>query len=268
MREKIFALLMMATVLLNKLNAQNNAGDIAKTRVNSYTGENTTIIDGKFITIKDAGGFEFRAFAAGPEDSKVGILLIHDFFGITPATKEAVERFGALGYLTVAVDLYKGRSATTNDSAASLLHLKDSAETIHILKTGINYLKKPGRKLAAVGFSAGGVDAMNATLLEPQLFSATIIVYGGGYDKIGQSRLNKLNNPVLAITGSLDAWPLQAGMDFLANEKDKSFEFFVYPRADHGYAQPLFNAGKNYNAEATRITWVLMEDFILQNTMK
>ncbi len=124
MRKKIFALLMMVTVLLNKLNAQNNVGDIAKTRVNSYAGENTTIIDGKFITIKDAGGFEFRAFAAGPEDSKVGILLIHDFFGITPATKEAVERFGALGYLTVAVDLYKGRSATTNDSAASLLQIE------------------------------------------------------------------------------------------------------------------------------------------------
>ncbi len=266
--KKIFALLIIVTVLLGSLYAQNGVGGVAHTTVNSFAGENTTVTNGKFIAIQDAGGIESRAFVAGPEDSKVGILFIHDFFGITPAAKEAVEQFGALGYRTIAVDLYKGRSATTNDAAASLMQSKDSAETVHILKAGINYLRKPGRKLAAVGFSAGGVDAMNATLLEPEIFSATIIVYGGGYDKIEQSKLDKLNNPVLAITGSLDGWPLQAGINFLANEKNKSFEFFVYPQADHGYAQPLFNGGRNYNAEATRITWMLMKDFIFKNTMK
>jgi dienelactone hydrolase len=57
---------------------------------------------------------------------------------------------------------------------------KDSAETVNILRAGINWLKRPDRNLAAIGFSAGGIDAMNATLMEPELFTATIIVYGGG----------------------------------------------------------------------------------------
>jgi dienelactone hydrolase len=112
--------------------------------------------------------------------------------------------------------------------------------------------------LAAIGFSAGGIDAMNATLMEPELFKATIIVYGGNYDKIDKSRLAKLHNPVLTITGSLDKWPMQAALNFLENEKDKSLELHVYPRADHGYAQPLFNEGKNYNAHfimALRFCW-------------
>jgi dienelactone hydrolase len=39
-------------------------------------------------------------------------------------------------------------------------------------------------------------------------------------------------------------------------------EIFVYPGADHGYAQPLFNEGKNYNPEAVRTTWILVEDFL------
>ena len=198
----------------------------------------------------------------------MGILFVHDYFGITVSAKESVEHLGALGYRTIAVDLYNGRSATTNDSAESLMHSKDSIETVTILRAGIDWLKRPGVGLAAVGFSAGGIDAMNATLMEPELFSATIIVYGGGYDKIEQSRLDHLKNPVLAITGSLDSWPLQAGLNFLANEKSKSFEFFVYPQADHGFAQPLFNGGRNYTADATRITWVLMKDFLLQNAGK
>ena len=223
---------------------------------------------GEFINIEGSNGNKYRAFTAGPADAKLGILFVHDYFGITDAVKESVERLGALGYRALAVDLYKGRSATTNDSANSLMKSKDSTETALILQAGIDNLKKPGRNLVAIGFSAGGIDAMNATLMEPDLFTATIIVYGGGYDRIQQSRLDKLKNPVLAITGSLDNWPLQAGINFLANEKNKSFEFFVYPQADHGYAQPLFNGGRNYNAEATGITWKLMEEFILQHAMK
>ncbi len=219
----------------------------------------------EYIHIKGNNGKSYRAFVAGTSEANLGILFVHDFFGITDATRQSVERLGALGYRTVAIDLYNGKSALTNDSASSLMKSKDSVETVAILQAGLDYLKKPGRKLVAIGFSAGGIDAMNATLMEPELFVSTIIVYGGGYDKIEQSRLDKLHNPVLAITGSLDEWPLQAGLHFLATEKNKSFEFFVYPRADHGYAQPLFNAGRNYNAEATKVTWTLIEEFILRN---
>src|SRR5207244_12454637 len=109
---------------------------------------------------------------------------IHDYFGITPATKESVERLGALGYRTIAVDLYNGKSATTNDSAQALMQTKDRLGTDRILKGGIDYLKRPGRKLATIGFSAGGLDAMNANLMDPESFNATVIIYGGGYDKI------------------------------------------------------------------------------------
>ena len=42
----------------------------------------------------------------------------------------------------------------------------------------------------------------------------------------------------------------------------RSYELFIYPGADHGYAQPFFNGGRNYNAEAVRATWVLVDDFL------
>lgn len=220
---------------------------------------------GQFINIQDGNGTKTRVFAAGPENARAAILFIHDFFGITDAVKQSVERLGELGYRTIAVDLYKGKSATTNDSAAVLMQAKNRNETDRILQCAIEYLKHPGRKIASIGFSAGGIDAMNANLMAPELFSATVIVYGGDYDKIDKEKLDKLESPVLAITGSLDEWPLQAALNFLTNEKSKLFEMHVYPRAGHGYAQPLFSGGKNYNAEATRVTWMLMEDFLARN---
>jgi carboxymethylenebutenolidase len=252
----------LAIICLSNLEAQKISSPDDIVVDNSNLAKNAVFNNDKFITIKGSDGTIDRAYIAGPEDAKAGILFVHDYFGISDAAKESVERLAALGYRVIAVDLYKGRSATTNDSAVLLMKAKDSSETSHILAAGIDYLKKPGRKLAAVGFSAGGVDAMKATLMEPELFSATVIVYGGDYDKIEKSRLDKLKTPVLAITGSLDNWPLQAALNFLKNENEKLLELYVYPGADHGYAQPLFNGGKNYNAEATRVTWMLMTDFL------
>ena len=240
MRNKFFISLLLFITSLGTLHAQN----------------------GKFVNIRDSAGFEFRAYVAGPEDSKAGILLVHDFFGISPATKEAVERLGALGYRTVAVDLYKGKSATSNDSAGVLMKAKDRKETDRILRGGIDWLKRPGRKLVSIGFSAGGIDAMNANLMDPESFFGTVIVYGGDFDKIEKPRIEKLRSPVFAITGALDEWPVQAALHFLTDEKDKSFELYIYPGASHGYAQPYFLNGKNYNADATRITWILLEDFL------
>lgn len=265
MNKKMLVLSVLVIICLNNLKAQKINSSADAVTKNSNPIKNEVFKKGEFITIKGSDGTICKVYAAGPEDAKAGILFVHDYFGISNAAKESVERLGAWGYRTIAVDLYKGKSATTNDSATTLMKAKDSAETAHILRTGIDYLKKPGRKLAAIGFSAGGIDAMNATLMEPELFSATIITYGGDYDKIDKSRLAKLKTPVLAITGSLDTWPLQAAINFLTNEKDKLLELYVYPGADHGYAQPLFNGGKNYNAEATRVTWMLMKDFLLRH---
>jgi len=207
----------------------------------------------------------YRGYVAGPEDAKSGVLFIHDFFGFSNAMEEAVQRLGKMGYRTLAVDLYNGQSATTNEAATELMQMKNNDETIKILKTGIDYLNRRGRKLGAIGFSAGGIEAMKATLMEPGLFGATIIVYGGNYDKIERADIDKLRNPVLSITGTADDWAVNASLNFFVNNKDKSFEMYFYPNGKHGYAQPLFLKGKNYDKEATRITWMLIEDFLKRN---
>ena len=254
----IFTLITMCSAMTNAQNQFSSSGPIAPSKAMMKE-------KGRFITIAAANGNTYKVFAAGPENAKSAIVFVHDYFGISNAAKRSVERLGTLGYRTIAVDLYKGKSAITNDAAVALMNAKDANETKQILQSAIEYLKRPGRKLASVGFSAGGIDAMNANLIAPELFNATAIVYGGGYDKIGSQEINKIKSPLLAITGGLDNWPLEAALSFLQNHKDKSFELYVYPGAEHGYAQPLFNSGKNYNAEATRVTWWLLKDFLARN---
>ena len=219
---------------------------------------------GSFVTLKQADGSEFRAFVAGPADAKAAVLIVHDYFGISDATKQSVEHLGALGYRSVAVDLYGGKSASTHEEAVKLMQSLDRKATDKILQAGLDYLKQPGRKVATIGFSMGGQESLNANLNDPEAVSATVMIYGSGFDKIDARRLERLKSPVLVITGGEDAGATQAAINFLASMKEakRPYELLVYPGADHGYAQPLFNEGKNYNPDAVRTTWVLIEDFL------
>lgn len=39
-------------------------------------------------------------------------------------------------------------------------------------------------------------------------------------------------------------------------------EVYVYPGADHAFAQPLFNGGRTYDAAAADVAWRLTENFL------
>ena len=220
--------------------------------------------NGRFIVIQQTRSGDVRAFVAGPESARAAVLVVHDYFGISTATQKSVEHLGALGYRALAVDLYGGRSATNHEEALKLMRGLDRANTDTILQAGLNYLKRPGRKLATIGFSMGGIEALNANLNDPDDVSATVMIYGSGYDTIELARLQRIRGAVLVITGSEDAGAADAGVHFLSVMKQakRSYELVVYPDVDHGYAQPLFNEGKNYNADAVHATWVVVDDFL------
>jgi carboxymethylenebutenolidase len=175
-----------------------------------------------------------------------------------------VKRLGAFGYRAAAVDLYGGKSATTHEEAVKLVQSLDRETTDKILQAGIDYLKRPGRKLATMGFSMGAEESLNANLNDPEAVSATVMIYGSGFDKIDTKRLERLKSSVLVITGAEDSDAAKAAINFLSSMKEarRPYEMLIYPGADHGYAQPLFNEGKNYNPEAVRTTWVVVEDFL------
>ena len=219
---------------------------------------------GNFTALKTNDGGEVHAYVAGPTNASAGVLVVHDYMGISEAAKRAVEHFAALGYRAVAIDLYGGKSATTREEAVKLVQSLDRKTTDRNLQAGLHALKATGRKLATVGFSMGGIESLNANLNDPEAVSATVIIYGFGFDKIENARLEKLKSPLFVITGSEDAGAVDAAVNFLPKMKEvkRLCGLFVYPGVDHGYAQPLFNEGKNYKAEAVRATWVVVDDFL------
>jgi len=102
---------------------------------------------GSFVTLKPGRGGEFRAFVAGPPNAKAAVLFVHDYFGISDATQQPVKHLGTLGYRSLAVDLYAGKSATNREEAVKLMQSLDRKATDKILQGGLDYLKQPGGRI-------------------------------------------------------------------------------------------------------------------------
>jgi carboxymethylenebutenolidase len=110
------------------------------TLVANAIGESNTSVGviGEFILLNQNDGCELRAFVAGPVDAEAGVLVVHDYFGISDATKQSVEHLGALGYRTIAVDLYGGKSATRHEEAVKLMQAVDQKAAGKILQAGLD----------------------------------------------------------------------------------------------------------------------------------
>ncbi|MEN8144597.1 MAG: dienelactone hydrolase family protein [Gemmatimonadota bacterium] len=257
------------------------AGLVAALLASSLSGENqgqkfgvavasaaTAAQEAELVALRSGNGTENQAYVKRPEAGAVrgGVLIVHDWFGVTDATHDAAKRLSELGYVTLVVDLYDGQSGSTHAEAFALMKALDAETAQEVIRDGLRYLAdlgSPGRKLAVLGFSAGTVHALEAVLRDPEAVSATVLVYGDA--ESDPARLSALASPVLFIMGSKD--DPDGAFRFLKSmeEAERLAEVFIYPGARHAFAQPLFNDGKNLDPTATRVSWMLMADFLARH---
>jgi len=206
-------------------------------------------------------GEKFTIFENGPTKSNKGILLVHDWFGVSPFYLEAAERLAKNGYRVIAVDLYEGQSATTHADAWKLMQALDANLAAAKIDFALAELQEPNRRIAIMGFSMGSVHAFQAALRN-DVIKATVIWYG---DVVKDAAaLKDLTGPVLAIFGSKDGAAVDEAAAFskAADAAGKFGEIWVYPGAHHAFAQPLFNEGSTYDPVATAAAWKLTENFL------
>jgi len=218
-------------------------------------------------TLTAATGEALRAIVAGPTDAPAGLLLVHDYFGVTDFYRSSVARFAAQGYRVVAVDLYGGKESTTAREAwqlMSALGRRHPAEVAALLDAGLEALRASNRRIAAVGFSAGGDWAFRLLLAHPDRIVAAAILYGGGMEAHPDSLLARIRSPILLATGSADSWALATALALLPrlDSLARGAELYVYPKAQHAFAQPLYGGGVGYDPVATTATWRVVDDYL------
>jgi carboxymethylenebutenolidase len=212
-------------------------------------------------TLRADSSHGFTVYVAGPRDAAEGVVLVHDFFGVSPFYLGAINRLAKLGYRVVGVDLYDGRRATTHAEAGALSAGLDTALAARKIDAAVAAQRVRPRKLAVIGYSMGGRLALEAALRDSAIV-ALVEWYGQTIND--PIRLKHLTGPALLVVGSKDGPAAENAASFskAADDAGAAAEIYVYPGAAHAFAQPLFNQGTTYDPVATDVAWLLTESFL------
>ena len=217
---------------------------------------------GQMLSLPLEGGGSAMAYLATPKTAATGgILVLHEWWGLNDFIKGQADALAAKGYLALALDLYNGKVATTPDEAGKLMQGLDPAHASAVEKAGVAWLKQNlhGKKIATLGWCAGGGQSLLASLGSPKDVSATVIYYGLPVTDVAQ--LKTLRGPVLGIWAKKDGWITPekvAAFDKALTEAHVKHSFHSFD-ADHAFANPT---GARYNPPAAAEANALTEKFL------
>ncbi len=209
----------------------------------------------------------------GQRDRPV-IVLSHDWFGDSGHYRSFGSELAKEGYSVIASDLYGGRPGgkTHAEAWALLKELKDE-HAASVLDQNIERAARQSDQVIVIGFSAGAPHALNAAARNSDDVDGAIVFYGDATKDVEQ--LARLKGPVLVIYGSKDPLygEVTASEDaalFMkaADEANIKAEVHIFGGQDHAFAQPLYNAGKTYDATAAAAAMQLTQDYLKRITNK
>jgi carboxymethylenebutenolidase len=198
-----------------------------------------------------------------------GIVAIHEWWGLNDWVKEQASKLADQGYVTLALDLYRGKVATTPEVAHELMRGVPEDRAARDLRAAFDYLKsqpyvKPDR-IASIGWCMGGGYSLDMALAEPTL-AAAVINYG--HLATEPQTLQKINAPILGIFGAEDQGiPVDSVNKFERDLKQagKKVEIVIYPDAGHAFENPNNKAG--YRPQDAADAWKHTVNF-LATTLK
>lgn len=198
-----------------------------------------------------------------------GILVIHEWWGLNDWVKEQAAKLADQGYVTLALDLYRGKVATTPEEAHEIMRGVPEDRAKRDLHAAFDFLRSQANvekdRIGSIGWCMGGGYSLDVALAEPAL-KADVINYG--HLVTDPSSVEKINASILGIFGAQDRGiPVEDVKKFesLLKDKGKKVEIVIYPDAGHAFENPNNKTG--YRAEDSTDAWKRTVDFF-SSTLK
>ena len=86
-------------------------------------------------------GKQASGYLALPRVSGPAVVVIQEWWGLNDWVKEQASKLADKGYVSLAVDLYRGKVATDPDTAHQLMRGLPEDRAIRDLKAGVAYLR-------------------------------------------------------------------------------------------------------------------------------
>jgi carboxymethylenebutenolidase len=199
-------------------------------------------------------------YLARPKEAKSplpGLITIHEWWGLNDNIQAMTRRLAGEGYTVLAVDLYRGQTASSPENARQLFQnvMQNQEAAQSNLRQAYKYLvnerNAPG--VGVIGWCFGGGWALRTALLLPKELDAAVIYYG---ELVTDSmELKKLKMPILGIFAAEDQIiSVEKARQFksVLNLLGKNAEIHIYENASHAFANP---SGNQYVPEAAADAW-------------
>lgn len=185
---------------------------------------------------------ETQGYLAKPQNRPIrgGVLLIHEWDGLTLQIKEIADAFAKTGYAALAVDLYGGKVGASRSEKLALVRAAraDPEEITRNLNAALQALRaEPEFKgsIATIGWCFGGGVALNFAI-EGEDHEGTAIFYGRLLDD--PELLKHIHHEVYGTFAGLDRGPTVDEVNrFVAALRTAGVQndVHVYDNVQHGF---------------------------------
>jgi carboxymethylenebutenolidase len=206
------------------------------------------LISGYIQIVSD--GHYLPAFWSHPDigDTFPGLVLLHDYWGLTAHVRSLARRFAELGYYVIAPDLFGGQTARSLDEAQNLASRMGAVGLSHVTATlhALNSHHKCNGKIGVLGWGMGAGLALNTAVLRDDL--RALVIFYGLPDNILPAEFLMLSCPLLGLFAAKDAATPPEVLDRLRQvlaQTELPHEVIVYPDVDRGFfddTRPTFQA--------------------------
>jgi carboxymethylenebutenolidase len=170
------------------------------------------------------------------------IMVIHEWWGLNDWVKDQAAKLSDEGYVTLAIDLYRGKVATTPDQAHEIMRGVPEDRAKRDLGAAFDFLQSQSNvkkdRIGAIGWCMGGGYSLDVALDQPML-AADVINYG--HLATDTQALAKVNSPILGLFGAQDQGITPDDVHKFENtmrQLSKKIEIKIYDDAGHAFENP------------------------------
>jgi carboxymethylenebutenolidase len=227
--------------------------------------------DGKSVSYK-SGDETVQAILYTPSGQGPfpAIIVIHEWWGLNDWVKDQASKLADQGYATLAIDLYRGKVATTPDMAHEIMRGVPEDRAKRDLHAAFEFLQSQPNvrkdRIGAIGWCMGGGYSLDVALQEPTL-AADVINYG--HLATDPDALKKISAPILGLFGAQDqgitpddVHKFEASMKQLG----KRIDVKIYDDAGHAFENPNNKVG--YRADSAADAWKRTVTFFAETLKK
>jgi carboxymethylenebutenolidase len=197
------------------------------------------------------------------------LVVVHEWWGLNDWVKEQASKLADEGYVALAVDLYRGKVASTPEQAHEIMRGVPEDRASRDLNAAFDFLKsQPNVKadrIGSIGWCMGGGYSLDVALQQPTL-AAAVINYG--HLATDPNALQRINAPILGLFGGQDQGIPPADVrkfEQQLKQAGKKIDVVIYSDAGHAFENPNNKTG--YRPTDAADAWKRTVNF-LASTLK